>query len=95
MHLQKPGQMIRPGFDCASKAAANMISALACHTSELNIIGEKQAMEEEKKRKIEDQLRLLVAEADLKKSDKRPVKKMVSGVKVIRRRKGQPDLLIA
>ena len=52
-------------------------------------------MEEEKKRKIEDQLRLLVAEADLKKSDERPAKKATAGVRVIRRRKGQPDLLIA
>ena len=52
-------------------------------------------MEEEKKRKIEDQLRLLVAEASLKKDEKRPAKKANSGVRVIRRRKGQPDLLIA
>ena len=52
-------------------------------------------MEEEKKRKIEDQLRFLVAEAQLKKSGKRPVKKSVSGIRVIRRRKGQPDLMIA
>ena len=60
-----------------------------------SIFKEKQAMEEEKKRRIEDQLRLLVAEADLKKGDKRPVKRAISGIKVIRRRKGHPDRLIA
>ena len=52
-------------------------------------------MEEEKKRKIEDQLRLLVAEADLKRGGKRPIEKTGSSIKVIRRRKGQPDRLIA
>lgn len=52
-------------------------------------------MEEEKKRKIEDQLRLLVAEADLKRGGKRPIEKTGSSIKVIRRRKGQPDLQIA
>ena len=68
--------------------------ALACHVSIFNIIEEKQAMEEEKKRKIEDQLRSLVAEADLKRCGKRPIEKTGSSIKVIRRRKGQPDLLI-
>ena len=68
--------------------------ALACHVSIINIIEEKPAMEEEKKRKIEDQLRLLVAEADLKRDGKRPIVKTGSSIKVIRRRKGQPDLLI-
>jgi len=69
--------------------------ASACQVSIFNIIEEKQAMEEEKKRKIEDQLRLLVAEADLKRDGKRPIEKTGSSIKVIRRRKGQPDLLIA
>ena len=52
-------------------------------------------MEEEKKKRLEDQLRMLIAEANLEKDQEGPIQKKANSVRVIRRRKGQPDMLIA
>jgi len=51
-------------------------------------------MEEEKKREIEAKLYQLIAQADQAKKERTPAKDTSSGVRVIRRRKGKPDLHI-
>jgi hypothetical protein len=53
-------------------------------------------MDEKKRKKLEEQLRQLFAQADLSADPKRPVtESRPSGVRVIRRRKGAPDMQIA
>ena len=52
-------------------------------------------MEAKKREKIEQKLRLLFEQANRTEREARPVRKMFGGVRVIRRRKGSPDLQIA
>ena len=52
-------------------------------------------MEEEKRKKIEEQLRQMIALTNQSQTVNRPGKSRPGGVRVIRRRKGQPDMHIA
>jgi hypothetical protein len=52
-------------------------------------------MEESKRKKIEARLFQLFAQNDHDKNENQLTKKISSGVKVIRRRKGKPDLHIS
>jgi hypothetical protein len=52
-------------------------------------------MEAEQKKKLEEQLRKLMAQADQPHEEKQPAPKKTGQVRVIRRRRGQPDMLIA
>lgn len=52
-------------------------------------------MEEDKKKKLEDQLRMLIAEANREKQKEPTIIRKSGNIRVIRRRKGQPDLEIA
>ena len=51
-------------------------------------------MEEKKRKEIEARLAQLFAQNEQKKNENQPNKSIPSGVKVIRRRKGKPDLHI-
>ena len=51
-------------------------------------------MEEAKLKKIEERLYQLFAKADETRNEKPSVKRTSNGVRVIRRRKGKPDLYI-
>ena len=51
-------------------------------------------MEQAKLKKIEERLYQLFARADETRNEKPYVKRTTSGVRVIRRRKGKPDLYI-
>ncbi len=48
-------------------------------------------MEENKRKRIEAQLREMFATEDQSKNDSQPAKEKLCGVRVIRRRKGSPD----
>lgn len=48
-------------------------------------------MEEEKKKQIEAKLSLLLAQMDEHQSSDNPERKEVNGIRLIRRRKGNPD----
>jgi hypothetical protein len=48
-------------------------------------------MEEEKKKELEAKLSLLFAQIDQPKDSGNPKKKEVQGIRLIRRRKGNPD----
>jgi hypothetical protein len=48
-------------------------------------------MEEEKKKKLEAKLSVLFAQIDQPKDSDNPEKKEVKGIRLIRRRKGNPD----
>lgn len=48
-------------------------------------------MEEEKRKQIEAKLNLMFAQIDQNKSSDNPEKKEVHGIRLIRRRKGNPD----
>ena len=52
-------------------------------------------MEAEQKKKIEEQLRKLIAQAEELPEEKQTPRKNPGNVRVIRRRHGEPDLLIA
>ena len=52
-------------------------------------------MDEDKIKKIEAQLRMLLKSADATPREKQPLRRSTSGPRVIRRRKGQPDVKIA
>ena len=52
-------------------------------------------MNEEKKKKLEEQLRKLIALAEQPRDEKQPAETRPGTVRVIRRRRGQPDMLIA
>lgn len=52
-------------------------------------------MEEAKRKQIEAKLNELLAQSAQAKEKKAPAKSTLSGVRVIRRRKGKPDLHIA
>ncbi len=52
-------------------------------------------MDENKIKKIEAQLRLLLKSADAAPQEKQPTRTSSGGHRVIRRRKGQPDVKIA
>ncbi len=52
-------------------------------------------MDENKIKKIEAQLRQLLKSADAAPNEKRPLRRVATGHRVIRRRKGQPDVKIA
>ncbi len=52
-------------------------------------------MDENKIKKIEAQLRLLLKSADAASQEKQPARASSGGHRVIRRRKGQPDVKIA
>ena len=52
-------------------------------------------MEAKKRDQIEQKLRLMFEQANRTEREVRPAKKMFAGVRVIRRRKGSPDLQIA
>ena len=51
-------------------------------------------MEKDKRKKIEDKLREMLTLENQPKNEKRPSGNKLSGVRVIRRRKGAPDLQI-
>jgi len=55
----------------------------------------KRLMEESKRKKIEARLFQLFAQNDHDKNENKLTKKISGGVKVIRRRKGKPDLHIS
>jgi hypothetical protein len=55
----------------------------------------KKDMEEEKRKKLEAKLIQLFAQYDEPQESKRPVRADASGVRLIRRRKGNPDKHIA
>ncbi len=48
-------------------------------------------MEEEKKKRIEAKLSLLLAQMDEPQNSDNPERKEVNGIRLIRRRKGNPD----
>jgi hypothetical protein len=52
-------------------------------------------MNAEKKKMLEEQLRKLIAMAEKPQDKKQPTKTRPGSVRVIRRRRGQPDMLIA
>jgi hypothetical protein len=52
-------------------------------------------MEAEQKKRIEEQLRKLMAQAQEPSEEKQPTQIKTGTVRVIRRRRGQPDMLIA
>jgi len=52
-------------------------------------------METEQKKKLEEQLRKLMAQAEELPEEKPPARKNPGNVRVIRRRSGEPDRLIA
>lgn len=52
-------------------------------------------MEEKKRKMIEDKLRLMFEQANRTERESRPARIVSGGVRVIRRRKGKPDLQIA
>lgn len=52
-------------------------------------------MEAKQKRKLEDQLRKLMAKVDQLPEEKEPAQTKTGKIRVIRRRRGEPDLLIA
>jgi len=52
-------------------------------------------MNAEKKKMLEEQLRKLIAMAEQPQSEKQPTETRPGTVRVIRRRRGQPDMLIA
>lgn len=52
-------------------------------------------MDENKIKRIEAQLRQLLKSADAAPNEKRPLRRATTGHRVIRRRKGQPDVKIA
>ncbi len=52
-------------------------------------------MKAEQKKKLEEQLRKLMAQAQEPSEEKQPVQTRPGTVRVIRRRRGQPDMLIA
>ncbi len=52
-------------------------------------------MDENKIKKIEAQLRQLLKSADAAPDQKQPLRRHTTGHRVIRRRKGQPDVKIA
>jgi hypothetical protein len=52
-------------------------------------------MEAEKKKRIEAQLRQLLQKANQTQKEERIAESRPAGIRVIRRRKGQPDLQIA
>ena len=52
-------------------------------------------MDEKKRKKIDEQLRQLIALTIQSKNEVHPAKSRLGNVRVIRRRKGQPDMQIA
>lgn len=52
-------------------------------------------MKAEQKKKLEEQLRKLMAQAEETPEEKRPTPMKTGTIRVIRRRRGQPDMLIA
>ncbi len=52
-------------------------------------------MKAEQKKKLEEQLRKLMAQAEQLPEEKQPAQIKTGTVRVIRRRRGQPDMLIA
>ena len=52
-------------------------------------------MNTEQKMKLEEQLRKLMAAADQPEEEKQPAETKPGKIRVIRRRRGEPDLLIA
>ncbi len=52
-------------------------------------------MKAEQKKKLEEQLRKLMAQAQQPPEEKRSAQIKTGNVRVIRRRRGQPDMLIA
>ena len=56
---------------------------------------EEGLMEENKRKEIEERLLQLFAQNDQNKNENQPTKNISSDVKVIRRRKGKPDLHIS
>ena len=52
-------------------------------------------MNADKKEKLEEQLRKLLAQAEEPQEEKQPARTNPGNVRVIRRRRGQPDMLIA
>jgi hypothetical protein len=52
-------------------------------------------MEAEQKKKLEEQLRKLMAQAAEPSEEEQPAQIKTGTVRVIRRRRGQPDMLIA
>ena len=52
-------------------------------------------MNTEQKKKLEEQLRKLMAETEQPAEEKQPAQTKPGKIRVIRRRRGQPDLLIA
>jgi len=52
-------------------------------------------MEETKRKEIEEKLYQLLLQTDKKRNKKSPARRTYNGARIIRRRKGQPDLQIA
>ena len=52
-------------------------------------------MKAEQRKKLEEQLRKLMAQAEEPQEEKQPRQTKTGTVRVIRRRRGQPDMLIA
>ena len=52
-------------------------------------------MEAEQKKKLEEQLRKLMAQAEETPEEKQSAPKRSGNIRVIRRRRGQPDMVIA
>ena len=71
------------------------LRALVRQIMMLTINRVKQGMEEEKRKKLEAKLIQLFAHYDQPQDSKRPARAAASGVRLIRRRKGNPDKHIA
>ncbi len=52
-------------------------------------------MKAEQKKKLEEQLRKMIALAEQPPDEKQPTRRRLGTVRVIRRRRGQPDMMIA
>ena len=52
-------------------------------------------MKAEQKKKLEEQLRQMIARAEQPADEERPTNEKYGTARVIRRRRGQPDMLIA
>jgi len=52
-------------------------------------------MKAEQKKKLEEQLRKLMAQAEEPQDQKQPIPTKLGTARVIRRRRGEPDMLIA
>ena len=52
-------------------------------------------MNAEQKKKLDEQLRKLMAQAEEPQEEKQPARTKPGSIRVIRRRRGEPDMLIA